>query len=108
MCISATGDGKSALIYIPALACKDIVTVVVEPTNYLGFDMVRLDMSYVMTKNLTLHQAFNISEKDVTSVVLNADTLRAAAQAGRNLFQIFGPFVQGHQTIPFLWPSLQV
>jgi len=91
MCISATGDGKSALIYIPALACKDIVTVVVEPTNYLGFDM-----------------ASNISEKGVTSVVLNADTLRAAAQAGRNLFQIFGPFVQGHQTVPFLWPSLQV
>ena len=35
VCITATGDGKTALIYIPALVREDSITVVVEPTNYL-------------------------------------------------------------------------
>ena len=41
-CITATGDGKSALIYIPALVKRETVTVVVEPTNFLESDMVRM------------------------------------------------------------------
>jgi superfamily II DNA helicase RecQ len=40
-CISATGDGKSALIYIPALARPEMTTIVIEPTNFLETNMVR-------------------------------------------------------------------
>jgi len=40
-CISATGDGKSALIYIPALARPEMVTIVIEPTNFLESSLVR-------------------------------------------------------------------
>lgn len=41
-CITATGDGKSGLIYLPALARKEMITVVVEPTNYLEVDLVSI------------------------------------------------------------------
>ena len=40
-CIAATGEGKSALIYIPILARKDSITLVIQPTNFLEIDMVR-------------------------------------------------------------------
>lgn len=40
-CLSATGDGKSALMYIPALARPGSIALVVSPTNYLESDMVR-------------------------------------------------------------------
>ena len=40
-CISATGDGKSALIYIPALARPEMITIVIEPTNFLESSLVR-------------------------------------------------------------------
>jgi len=39
-CISATGDGKSALIYMPALARPQMITMVIEPTNILEVSMV--------------------------------------------------------------------
>jgi hypothetical protein len=39
-CISATGD-KSALIYIPALARPQMITIVIELTNFLKIKMVR-------------------------------------------------------------------
>ena len=38
----ATEDGKSGLIYLPALARKEMITVVVEPTNYLELDLVSI------------------------------------------------------------------
>ena len=34
-CISTMGDGKSALIYIPTLVRPEMITVVIEPTNFL-------------------------------------------------------------------------
>lgn len=41
-CFTATGSGKTAIIYIPALVKKEMITVVVEPTNLLEDDMVSL------------------------------------------------------------------
>jgi hypothetical protein len=40
-CVSTTGDRKSALIYIPALARPEMTTIVIEPTNFLETNMVR-------------------------------------------------------------------
>lgn len=42
LCTSATGDGKSALIYLASLARKGTITLVVCPTNFLESDLVRL------------------------------------------------------------------
>jgi superfamily II DNA helicase RecQ len=39
-CISATGDGKSALIYIPTLARPQMITIVIKLTNFLETNMV--------------------------------------------------------------------
>ena len=41
LCITATGDGKSALILFPALARKEMINIVTKPTNSLESDMVR-------------------------------------------------------------------
>ena len=41
-CISATEDGKSALIYMPVLVNKGTITLVVSPTNFLESDMAHL------------------------------------------------------------------
>ena len=42
LCLSATGDGKSALIYFASIARKGTITLVVCPTNFLESDLVRL------------------------------------------------------------------
>ncbi|THH15434.1 hypothetical protein EW146_g5036 [Bondarzewia mesenterica] len=70
ICISATGDGKSALIYIPAMARKQMVTVVIEPTNFLENDM-----------------ASSLISKGLTAVVINADTLAFASLHGCDLWE---------------------
>ena len=40
-CITRTGGGKSALILFPALARKEMINIVIEPTNIPENDMVR-------------------------------------------------------------------
>ncbi|TFY76799.1 hypothetical protein EWM64_g7210 [Hericium alpestre] len=69
-CISATGNGKSALIYIPALVRPHTITVVVEPTNFLEEAM-----------------AENLRAKGLMSVVINRDTLLKATLEGQDLWQ---------------------
>ena len=39
-CITQTGGGKSASILFPALARKEIINIVIEPTNVLENNMV--------------------------------------------------------------------
>ena len=36
LCLSATGDGKFALMYLPSIARKGTITLVVCPTNFFG------------------------------------------------------------------------
>ncbi|KAI0038009.1 P-loop containing nucleoside triphosphate hydrolase protein, partial [Auriscalpium vulgare] len=67
--VTATGDGKSALVYLPALARQDMITVVVEPTNALETDI-----------------ASGLRTKGVSCVAINADTVAAAKAAGRDLW----------------------
>lgn len=45
--ISATGSGKSALIYVPAIARREMITVVIEPTNFLQNNMVSQHHNYL-------------------------------------------------------------
>jgi superfamily II DNA helicase RecQ len=40
LCLSATGDGKSALIYLASIARKGTITLVICPTNFLESDLV--------------------------------------------------------------------
>lgn len=46
LCVSATGDGKLALIYLASIARKGTITLVVCPTNFLESDLVRLNKNY--------------------------------------------------------------
>ncbi|KAF5370439.1 hypothetical protein D9615_009741 [Tricholomella constricta] len=69
MCINATGGGKSGLIYIPAIARKDMIILVIEPTNFLEHDMAR-----------------NLGAKGVTAIAINAEAQETALRAGRNLW----------------------
>lgn len=48
-CISATGDGKWSLIYMPALIREGTMTFVVSPTNFLESDMVSLSHKVTIT-----------------------------------------------------------
>jgi superfamily II RNA helicase len=41
LCLSATGDGKSALMYLASIARKGTITLAVCPTNFLESDLVR-------------------------------------------------------------------
>ena len=45
LCVSATGDGKSALFYMYSLVRSDTITIVLSPTNALELDMVRLRLT---------------------------------------------------------------
>ncbi|KAI0055298.1 P-loop containing nucleoside triphosphate hydrolase protein [Artomyces pyxidatus] len=69
-CISATGDGKSALIYIPAIARKGTITLVIMPTNFLESDMEK-----------------SLKKRGVHALTLNAETLAAATRDGRQLWE---------------------
>lgn len=41
-CVSATGSGKSALLYLASIAGEGtIITLAVSPTNFLGSDWVQ-------------------------------------------------------------------
>ena len=40
LCLSATGDGKSALLYLASIARQGTITLVVCPTNFLESDLV--------------------------------------------------------------------
>jgi hypothetical protein len=51
VCMTATGDGKSALILFPALARKEMINIVIEPTNSLESDMVR-DIGFSPNKRI--------------------------------------------------------
>ena len=39
LCISATGDGKSALLYMYPMVREDTITIVISPTNALESDL---------------------------------------------------------------------
>jgi len=55
LCISATGDGKSSLIYLYTLVRKGTMAVVISPTNSLEADMVSCFKSYVLYSFLVIH-----------------------------------------------------
>ena len=42
LCLTATGGGKSALIYLASIARKGTITLVVSPTNFLESNLVRV------------------------------------------------------------------
>jgi superfamily II DNA helicase RecQ len=87
-CITHTGGGKSALILFPALARKEMINIMIEPTNVLESDMVRLkDSPQFEQTDLKLSKASNLWDKGVKAVVINAKTLAAATQIRQNLWQ---------------------
>lgn len=52
LCLSATGTGKSALIYITILGRRGVIMIVISPTNFLEVDMVRDNIFSLFTRLL--------------------------------------------------------
>ncbi|KAJ7230880.1 P-loop containing nucleoside triphosphate hydrolase protein [Mycena rebaudengoi] len=71
LCITATGSGKTALIYVPLLAREGTIQIVICPTNVLQRDMVQ-----------------SMEQKGLTCLAINSETLTAAdlPSAKRNLW----------------------
>ncbi|KAI0781600.1 P-loop containing nucleoside triphosphate hydrolase protein, partial [Irpex lacteus] len=63
MCVWATGEGKSSVFYMHALARRGTLTFVVAPTNALEADMVQ-----------------RLQRMGITAVAVNRDTVNAAAK----------------------------
>jgi superfamily II DNA or RNA helicase len=87
LCLSATGDGKSALIYLASIARKGTITLVVCPTNFLESDLVRLtNYLYKFSYFLAKLQVSSLQKKGVSAQAINAETLAAASLVGRDIW----------------------
>jgi len=87
LCLSATGDGKSALIYLASIARKGTITLVVCPTNFLESDLVRLtNYLYKFSYFLAKLQVSSLQKKGVSAQAINAETLTAASLVGRDIW----------------------
>ncbi|KAK7026540.1 hypothetical protein R3P38DRAFT_2527651, partial [Favolaschia claudopus] len=64
LCISATGTGKTALIYAPLMTREGTISLVISPTNFLQRDMVA-----------------SMQKKGIAALAINSDTLIAASLA---------------------------
>ncbi|KJA23115.1 hypothetical protein HYPSUDRAFT_602700 [Hypholoma sublateritium FD-334 SS-4] len=71
VCITATGDGKSALIYMPVMVQHGAISLVVSPTNFLESDMEA-----------------SFRNKGLSALAINGETL-AAAEHCRPSFVFF-------------------
>ncbi len=79
MCIWATGEGKSSVFYLHALARRGTLTIVVSPTNILEADMVRVTAIYrlyILTDSLMVcySQFQRLERMGITAVAINRDT----------------------------------
>ena len=87
LCLCATGDSKSALIYLASIARKGTITLVVCPTNFLESDLVHLTnylckLSYFLAK----FQVNSLQKKGVSAQAINAETLIAASLVGHDIW----------------------
>jgi len=87
LCVSATGDGISALIYLASIAWKGTITLIVCPTNFLESDLVCLTnylckLSYFLAK----FQVNSLQKKGVSAQAINAETLTAASLVGHDIW----------------------
>ena len=87
LCLSATGDGKSALIYLASIARKGTITLVVCPTNFLESDLVCItNHLYKLSYFLAKLQVSSLRKKGVSAQAINAETLAAASLVGRDIW----------------------
>ncbi|KAI0077319.1 hypothetical protein K474DRAFT_1752134 [Panus rudis PR-1116 ss-1] len=61
VCVTATGDGKTALIYLYTIARPGTMSIVISPTNSLEADMVN-----------------NLEKLGINALAINSETLAAA------------------------------
>jgi superfamily II DNA helicase RecQ len=87
LCLSATGDGKSALIYLAPIAQKGTITLVVCPTNFLESDLVHLtSYLYKLSYLLAKLQVSSLQKKGVSAQAINAETLAAASLVDHDIW----------------------
>ncbi|KAJ7588079.1 P-loop containing nucleoside triphosphate hydrolase protein [Mycena floridula] len=69
ICLAATGEGKTALVYLPLMVQANTIGLLVAPTNSLEADMVA-----------------GFRAKGLTAVAINSETLAEAAMEKRDLW----------------------
>ncbi|KIM82710.1 hypothetical protein PILCRDRAFT_7622 [Piloderma croceum F 1598] len=69
LCLNATGDGKSTLIYLASIAWKGMITLVVCPTNFLESDLVS-----------------SLQKKGMSTQAINDETLVIASLIGHDIW----------------------
>jgi hypothetical protein len=87
--VAATGEGKYALIYMPILARKDSITLVIQPTDFLEIDIVcKLFSSIIYFASNPKIQSAGLQALGISGLVINAKTLAAATRTNRNLWKL--------------------
>lgn len=110
MCIWATGEGKSSVFYLHALARRGTLTIVVSPTNTLEADMVRVAaiyQLYILTDLLLVcyPQVQRLERMGITAVAVNRDTLKTAAKQ-RPAGDLWGEVRKGAYHVVLLSPEM--
>jgi superfamily II DNA helicase RecQ len=78
LCITATGDGKSALFYMYSLVRPETLTLVVSPTNALEDDLVCI-CAYLYQLLLTYAQVKSLSRLGIPALAINSEAVSAAS-----------------------------
>ncbi|KAI0071657.1 P-loop containing nucleoside triphosphate hydrolase protein, partial [Panus rudis PR-1116 ss-1] len=87
LCVTATGDGKTALIYMYTMVREGSIAVVLSPTNSLEADMVN-----------------NLSKLGISALAINAETTAAAARSSPSR-DIWEEAASGKYSIIFCSPE---
>ncbi|KAJ7105861.1 P-loop containing nucleoside triphosphate hydrolase protein [Mycena epipterygia] len=84
LCITATGDGKSALFAVPIIVLLEVAS---NPTAYLGFGYQKKPVALVIgpTKGLVGNIVFELEALGVPALAWTTEALQDARKAGRNI-----------------------
>ncbi|KAJ7464089.1 P-loop containing nucleoside triphosphate hydrolase protein [Mycena latifolia] len=84
LCITATGDGKSAIFAVPMIVLLEVAR---NPTAYPGFVSPKKPVGIVIapTKGLSTNIVYELEGLRVPALACTSETLTEARKAGRNL-----------------------
>ncbi|KAF7344820.1 ATP-dependent DNA helicase RecQ [Mycena venus] len=84
LCVTATGDGKSALFTVPIIV---LLEVAANPSTYPGLKPVGIVIVISPTKGLSANMITELSAHGVHGLAYTSESLTKARKSGRNLCQ---------------------
>jgi hypothetical protein len=87
-CLSATGSGKLALLYLVSIAHKGTIALVVCPTNFLESDLVYCYRVYIflITHRCIFCRSPACRRRVLSAHAINSETLTAAVLGGCDIW----------------------